>query len=109
MYSGAGRHDKLYVNDLLFYFLAARKPPTQWYDLNPGIQTTYPIQEQMIGELDRNHVEYVIRNLTWDRICEPNASCQSSGVVALDRYIDANYTPVAKFPQVVILRRSTQF
>jgi hypothetical protein len=109
IYSGVGRHDKILANDLLIYFLSQRDPGTKWYDLNPGVQTTYPIQQQMIQDLDRNHVRYVIRNLTWDQECEPNASCNSSGVTILDQYINANYHTEATFPEVLILRRGTPF
>ncbi len=108
-YSGVGRHDKLGVNDLLLYFVSKRDPPTKWYDLNPGVQTTYPIQKQMIEDLDRQHVNYVIRNLTWDNDSEPNQSRFSSGITILDQYIDSNYKTVATFPQVLILRRITPF
>jgi hypothetical protein len=109
VYSGTGRHDKLRLNDILFYFVSGRDAATKWYYLEPGLQTTYPIQEQMIWDLDRNHVRYVIRNLTWDQDCEPNASCKSSGVTVLDQYIDANYQTEATFPEVLILRRVTPF
>ncbi|MGD0368878.1 MAG: hypothetical protein ABSA94_15585, partial [Acidobacteriaceae bacterium] len=86
-----------------------RDPPTKWYDLNPGVQTTYAIQKQMIEDLDTHHVTYVIRNFTWDAVAEPNESRFSSGVTILDQYIDANYKPEASFPQVLILHRTTPF
>jgi hypothetical protein len=109
VYSGVGRHDKLLVNDMLLYFLAKRDAPTRWYYLEPGLETTYPIQEQMIDDLDSHHAKYVVRNLTWDDISEPNGSRFSSGVTILDQYIDSNYSTVATFPQVLILRRVTPF
>ncbi len=109
VYSGVGRHDKIGMNDILFYFVSKRDAPTKWYYLEPGLQTTYPIQKQMIEDLDRQHVNYVIRNLTWDNDSEPNQSRFSSGVTILDQYIDSNYKTVATFPQVLILRRITPF
>jgi hypothetical protein len=108
-YSGVGRHDKIRANDILFYFVSKRDAPTKWYYLEPGLQTTYPIQEQMIEDLDRRHVRYVIRNLTWDNASEPNESRLSSGVTILDRYIESNYKTAVTFPQVLILRRSSPF
>jgi hypothetical protein len=109
IYSGAGRHDKLDANDLLLYFLSKRDSGTKWYELTPGVQTTYPIQKQMIQDLDNHHVTYVVRNFTWDAVAEPNESRFSSGVTILDQYIDANYKPEASFPQVLILHRTTPF
>lgn len=109
IYSGASRHDKLFLNDLLLYFLSKRDPATKWYDLNPGVQTTTAIQKQMIHDLDTHHVVYVIRNFTWDAVAEPNDSRFSSGVTILDQYIEANYRTEVSFPEVLILRRTTPF
>jgi hypothetical protein len=109
VYSGAGRHDKLFLNDILFYFISKREAPTKWYYLEPGLETTYAIQKQMIQDLDSHHVTYVIRNFTWDAVAEPNESRFSSGVTILDQYIDANYKPEASFPQILILHRATPF
>jgi hypothetical protein len=109
IYVGAGRHDKLYQNDILFYFIARRDAGTKWYYLEPGLETTYPIQTQMIQDLDNHHVNYVVRNMTWDGVAEPNDSRFSSGVTILDQYIDANYKTVASYPQVQILHRTTPF
>ena len=53
IFVSAGRHDKLFANDIAFYFLAARPPATKWYQMDPGLQTTFPIQQAVIADLAR--------------------------------------------------------
>jgi hypothetical protein len=109
IYSGTGRHDKLFMNDVLIYFLSKREPGTKWFELDPGVETTDAIQRQIVGDLERNHVRYLILNTTWDSQCEPNESCKSSNIALLDKYIYENYKIETTFSNVLILRRRTLF
>jgi hypothetical protein len=95
VYVGAGRHDKLFVNDVLLYFLSGTFAPTKWYDLHPGVQTTAAVQSTMIDDMKRRPPAWVIRNIAWDNHQEPNQSRFSSGVTMLDDYLDRSY--VAQF------------
>jgi hypothetical protein len=88
VFVGAGRHDKIFVNDVFFYFLAERDPATKWYDFNPGLQTTAPIQAQIIADLIANKSEYIILTGKFDNVEEPNLSSVSSGVNMLDNYFE---------------------
>jgi hypothetical protein len=100
----AGRHDKLFANDIAFYFLADRPPATKWYQMDPGLQTTVPIQLAVIADLARACPRYVIRETQWDGMVEANASAVSSGVHLLDTYLRAHFTPVELFGPVSIAR-----
>jgi hypothetical protein len=107
IYVGAMRHDKLFANDIAFYFFSARESATKWHDLHPGVETTAPIQRQMISDLEHNHAAYVIREP--EDTVEPNGSNVSSGVRLLDDYIEQNYRPERSFGEIEILRRTTPF
>lgn len=83
-------NDKTVTNNVMFYFLAGRDSGLFYYDLEPGVVTTLPVQLKMINQLERNNVHYII---LWsgDNYTEPNKSNQSSGVTALNNFIRSHY------------------
>jgi hypothetical protein len=105
IFVGAGRHDKIFVNNIAFYFIADRPPATKLYQFNPSLQTSWPIQNKMIAELRKNAVRYIILDTEWDNIHEPNESVLSSGVTTLDDFIAATYFVVGEFGPYRILKR----
>jgi hypothetical protein len=105
IYVGAGRHDKLLWSDVSFYFVSDRSSITKWYDLHPGVQTTLPIQHEMVDSLEQYAPKFVVLDSAADRKMEPNQSRYSSGVMALDDYIRAHYAPQASFGTLTVLAR----
>lgn len=103
IYIGDGRHDRIFWNDVRLYFLSDRRSITRWYDLHPGVQTTLPIQEEMIDALRREDPPVIAINSTWDNTTEPNESRFSSGVTVLDDYIRSYYTPQESYGKITIL------
>ena len=89
--SATGRHDKVFINDVAFYFLAQRLPGTRWHHYDPGVQTSEKVQLEMIEELTVNRVDLIVRVNAWDLVVEPNGSAKSSGVRLLDDFIEKNY------------------
>jgi hypothetical protein len=106
IYVGDGRHDRIFWNDVRLYFLSGRRSITRWYDLHPGVQTTLPIQNQIIEAMRQANPPVVVINSTWDDTIEPNQSQYSSQVVALDDYIRTHYSPQATYGKVTILTPS---
>ena len=96
------RHDKIFENPVGIYFAADRLPGTHWHQFDPGLVTRADIQAAIIGDLQRNHVRWVVRDASFDDVNEPNGSAQSSGITLLDRFLDANYRPVAASGKVTI-------
>jgi hypothetical protein len=103
IYVGTGRHDKLLWSDVSFYFVADRSSVTKWYDLHPGVQTTLPIQHEMVDSLEQYAPKFVVLDSAADKKMEPNQSRYSSGVTALDDYIQAHYAPQASFGTLTVL------
>jgi len=104
IFSGPGRYDKVYANDILFYFLSGRRSATKWHHVDPGLQTTAPIQREIVAELARKRPRFIVLNSEWDEEAEPNASARSSGVTILDGYIRGRFTPVATFGTITVLQ-----
>jgi len=97
------RHDKIYVNNALFYFASKRPSVTKWQQFDPGVQTTRKIQSEMVGELQTRQPRYVVLSSEWDNVEVPSESAGSSGVTVLDEYIRTNYRAVAAFGPLTIL------
>jgi hypothetical protein len=96
------RHDKIFINPVSLYFASGRLPGTHWHQFDPGLQTRADIQAEIIDDLKRNHVRWVVRDASFDEMNEPNGSAKSSGITLLDRYLDATYRLVASSSQVGI-------
>jgi hypothetical protein len=87
------RHDRIIINDVSFYFLAARRSPTAYTELHPGLATTRAVQQAIIADLIEKDVRWVVVSQGYIAE-EPNASSLSSGVTDLDEFIRAHYRPV---------------
>lgn len=103
IYVGDGRHDRLFWNDVRLYFLSGRSSITPWYDLHPGVQTTLPIQNQIIDTMRRTPPKVIVINTTWDDTIEPNDMRFSSGVTSLDDTIHRYYTERKSYGAIHIL------
>ncbi len=88
-----GRNDRTVITDLLFYFVAQRRPATKHYELEPGVTTTDQVQASMIQEFRVTPPSLVVICTTYDA-SEP---MHGSGSTRLDRYIADTYRKVAQF------------
>jgi hypothetical protein len=100
--AAVGRHDKIFANPMGLYFATGRLPPTRWHQFDPGLVSRKEIQAEIIDDLKRNHVRWVVRDASFDEMNEPNGSAKSSGVTLLDQYLESNYRPVAASGKVAI-------
>ncbi len=105
IYSGVGRHDRIFVNDVMFYFLVERHSATRYHELHPGQATTLPVQEEIVADLERNQTRYIVLSDMFNEVCEPNDSCESTGVTLLDDYIRYHYSTVAQYGAYRVLSR----
>ena len=104
IFVGTSRHDRIFANDLLIYFLAERPSATRYAELHPGLATTLPVQQAIAEELAAKNVQWVALMKAFDAR-EPNASSTSSGVTYLDDYIRDHYQPETTFGSYQILRK----
>jgi hypothetical protein len=108
IFVGNQKHDRLFVNDVGFYYLADRPSVTRYDELHPGVATTLPVQTEIAGELESARTKWVVLVNIWDSN-EPNGSAVSSGVHFLDDYLRAHFQFVDVFGiYQVFERRASQ-
>jgi hypothetical protein len=103
IYVGSGRHDKIFINGVALYFMAARKPATRWHELHPGVQSMRTIQDEMVQEL--HAANYLVLDDQWDATIEPNDSRLANGAHVLDEYISNNFREEVRFGGVQVMAR----
>lgn len=94
IFVGNYRHDMIYANNIMFYFLVDRHSATKFHELHPGLATTRSIQREIIDELIKQRVNYIVLWNGYESFTEPNESGKSSGVTDLDEFIQSNYSEV---------------
>ena len=105
LFVGTTRHDKIYINDNLFYFAAQRLPATMWSHFDPGLQNSEGTQLAMIQELEETGPPYIVLDSEFDTVTEPNDSAKSSGVHLLDDFIHSRYHLVQTFDEMSVWQR----
>jgi hypothetical protein len=104
IFVGNTHHDKIFINSAMFYFLAQRNSGTRYVDFEPGVVTTRIVQQEMIGELQKNNVRYIV---LWngDYFYESNKSNQSSEITDLDDFIKTNFVPIKTYGNYSIYKK----
>ncbi|MFC1497402.1 ArnT family glycosyltransferase [Verrucomicrobiota bacterium] len=105
IFVGNMRHDRIPMNDIMFYFLSERESVTKYHELHPGLATTEEIQKEIIEEIAQNGVEYVI--LTQFNDLEPNQT-SSKGADVLDIYIRTHFKPIITLESYSIWKKLTK-
>lgn len=104
VFVGNNRHDLIFVNDALMYFLLQRPIPVPWNEMHPGIVTTAAVQSEIVRRLDAQRVRIAVI-ATMPEPSEPNDSSIPSGVSLLDDYLRQNFSPQFTLGRYVVLER----
>jgi hypothetical protein len=107
IFVGNDRHDRLFINDVLFYALAGRPPATAYHELHPGVATTAPVQRAIVADLERHDVQTVVIRTERHPLEHANESSRSSGVTLLDEHLASSFAPVGRFGDYEVRRRIT--
>ncbi len=94
VFVGNNRHDLIYNNDIMFYFLSGYHSATKYHELFPGLATSRPVQEQIVRDLQQNNVRFVV---LLSRFRNPGVTTEPVPVGVLDNFIAQNYRPAKKF------------
>jgi len=100
IFSGTIRHDKIYINDVMIYYLTGKTPPTKYYELHPGLATSEFIQKQIIEDLILNNVYEIV--LYQSNIYEQQ---RYLGSKVLDDFIQKNYYFIQQFGNYYLLTK----
>lgn len=108
IFSGSTRHDKIFINDTMLYFLTGAKAATKYWQFEPMYKNQQH-QMDIINDLDRTRPNYIVLWALASISNESNESSISSGVFLLDNYIKERYEPIKKFGNYIVLQRKDNF
>lgn len=108
VFVGLPQHQRIFVNNVGFYFVSGLSPATKWYHFDPGLQTNENTQQQIVADLERNKPRFAVLDSQWENIHEPNASAESTDVHLLDEYIATHFQKVADFGSLAVLKSEAQ-
>ena len=104
IYVGLARHDRIFVNDAMFYFLAERRPGTRYHELHPGVADRAGVQREIAADLERSGVRWVVLTDRFEGGYELAHRGFPPGATLLDTTIAARYSEVARVGRYRILR-----
>ncbi|MFP4528996.1 MAG: ArnT family glycosyltransferase [Candidatus Kapaibacterium sp.] len=99
------RTDRVYINDIMLYFLADRLPAVKYHELHPGVATRADVQREIIESLKNSDTRIIILH-TAALPDEPNQSTKISGSDLLDKYIRENFPKARDFGSYRIMVRT---
>ncbi len=94
IFVGNNRHDLIYNNDVMFYFLSERPSATQYHELSPGSATSRAVQSEIVEELKRHNIRHIV---LLSRFRVPAVTNEPVPVRVLDDFIAQNYRPAQTF------------
>jgi hypothetical protein len=103
LFVGLHRHDVLIIGDVMIYFLLGRPNATRYQELHPAITDTADVQQEIIHDLQSNHVPLIIlKHIFSDKTLEQMKSIflrdlPRIGATDLDEFIHQNYARVREF------------
>jgi hypothetical protein len=105
IFVGVGDHSRVFSNDLRIYWLADRPIGARTFQLETRLATETPVQAEIIADLERNHVRWLILNRVPVRGDDTFAEQAYQGSALLDGYVRNSFRDVARFgPYAVLLR-----
>jgi hypothetical protein len=104
VFVGNQRHDLIFINCSLCYFLLRRPSATPYYNLHPGLATTEAVQREIVAQLELKRIEWI---LLWEApLGDALERGGTSGATDLDAYLASRYESVARYGPWEIRRRS---
>jgi hypothetical protein len=103
IFVGQPEHDRIILNDLLFYFLADRRGATRYQQFDPGLTTRAEVQREMVADLEAKRPPVVVLTPRYFAP-EPNRS-RERGARLLDEYIASHYELRARVGRYQLLLR----
>lgn len=108
IYVATRRADLVTSGHPLLYVLAQRPNPTAYDIQAPGVVTSAPVQREIVEELRRANVRYVVRyDAPITAAPEPNRAGESTGVTIVDDELARAYAPIRSYGPFVIYERRT--
>jgi hypothetical protein len=105
VFVGNQRHDLVFINCSMCYFLLRRPSPTRYHNLHPSLATTEAVQREIVAQLERQKIDWI---LLWDHppVGGPLEPPQAPGATDLDAYLASRYESATRFGPWEIRRRA---
>jgi hypothetical protein len=106
IFVGAQDNSRIFDCDLLLYWLSARPPGTSYYLLDAGVASTAAVQDRIIGDLERNRVNWALLE---DQQGQGDPSFRArlhAESKRLDEFFVARFEEVARFGRIAVWRRA---
>jgi hypothetical protein len=103
VFVGTEDHSRIFYNDLRFYWLADRPIGVRTFQLETRSATEAPVQAEIIADLGRNRVRWLILDVLRVRGDDTFAEHPYQGSTLLDDYIRNHFREVARFGHFVVL------
>lgn len=107
IFVGVGDHSRVFWNNLRMYWLAERPIGVRLFQLEYKVATEAPFQQEIISDLERNKVKYIIIDCLPQQINKGESYLmeQYRGSKILDEYIRRNFQLGAQFGRYRVLGR----
>jgi hypothetical protein len=105
IFVGVGDHSRLFWSDLRIYWLADRPIGARTFQLETKIATEAPVQREIISDLSRNRVHWLILDLGKSIGDDTFNREDYQGSTLLDEYVSSHYREDARFGQYAVLSR----
>ncbi len=99
------RHDRIWINDVAFYFDAGVLPATRHHELYALVATTPEVQEEIVRDLEHWKPPLVVVSSV-RQAREPNASHETFDAHVLDDYLARSYELGLVDGRYKVLRRA---
>jgi hypothetical protein len=96
IFVGNTSHTKVFVNDIMFYFIASRPSVTRYHELHPSIVDTSAGQQQIIEEIRSHQLTYLVLYSGFSKMAE-NSNQSQEGASLLDTMIHYQFIQIAEF------------
>lgn len=112
IYVGLERHDATVIGNMRFYYLSQRRNCCRHDELHPGVTDRIDVQREIIDSIQEHRVRCIVlwkfgwKKSVLDAIKARNAAAvDGAGSDLLDRFIEANFEPVAQYGEYKLLWR----
>jgi hypothetical protein len=105
IFVGLSRHDRIFMNDVIFYFLADRPAATRNVLLQPGVATGAPGQEEIVRRLGAPDLRYAVLYDLGDDVLARYTPDLPPGSTILDRFLREAFEPVGRFGAYAVWRK----
>ena len=105
IFVGLTEHRYTFLNAMVAYYLADRRPGTTQTLFDPGVTNRDETQARMIDELRRSGTRIMLLDTHYARMSERYNDSRIPGSTRLDAFIDAEFTPMCTVGDYVVMAK----